>query len=868
MANPAADFPVTLHSPVDVSTFGADPLGNTTPDHADVHGKIEEELVALGTKLGIGNTSPAIGKVLAGYGSDETIWRLADAYNVKDYGAVGNGTTDDTVAIQAAITAAHSAGAGRVYFPLGTYKITDVLNCYGYLTLYGDSAADETGASTIKQVTTNKDALQFNSTTASISNVTIKNLRIEGPSSGTGTGIYAKNTGGGSGYLPFTYWTVENVFIANFDCGFRAESLIVSSLIDVNVTTCTVGFYLNGDAAGTGHSTVNTSVTFQNCYANGNTTYGYQITDSTYISFVSSAADNNGTGYYTQDSNNVAWIGSGCEYSNPTSASPGNAWEFNGCSQCALYSCFNYQNPHYAVWVTGASTSITIIGFQENSPQSATASLKVDSGSTVTCMDCLWETALSIAGTVTTLNDGSGNVFVNSIQLASGAGAGKVLQSDASGNATWTGNPQISQLNNTNNKPALFLETNSSAVNYLSLRPASTGQAVSLSADGTDTDVYLNLKTTGAGVVQLNGVQAVDVSSGQTLTNKGISGSANTLTNIPVSALNGGTSAGSTTFWRGDGTWAVPAGSFSNPMTTLGDIIVENSTPAAARLAGNTTSTKKYLSQTGTGSISALPSWAQIALGDLSGFGTGVATALAVNVGSAGAPVVLGGAGGTPSSLTLTNATGLPIAGTTGWGTGVAAALAIAIGSAGAPVVLNGAGGTPSSITLTNASGTAASLTAGKATVLATARNIAGQSFDGSAAISIASTNLSDTASIALLTNTVTLTNKRITERIGTETSSATSTPTSDSVDQWNITALAAADAVAAPTGTPTDGQDLIIRIKDNGTARALTWNAAYRASSDLALPSTTVISKTMYLGFKWNAADSKWDFLAFLGNF
>jgi hypothetical protein len=43
--------------------------------------------------------------------------------------------------------------------------------------------------------------------------------------------------------------------------------------------------------------------------------------------------------------------------------------------------------------------------------------------------------------------------------------------------------------------------------------------------------------------------------------------------------------------------------------------------------------------------------------------GTGVATALAVNVGSAGAPVLFDGAGGTPSSMTLTNATGLPIAG-------------------------------------------------------------------------------------------------------------------------------------------------------------------------------------------------------------
>jgi hypothetical protein len=59
---------------------------------------------------------------------------------------------------------------------------------------------------------------------------------------------------------------------------------------------------------------------------------------------------------------------------------------------------------------------------------------------------------------------------------------------------------------------------------------------------------------------------------------------------------------------------------------------------------------------------------------------------------------------GTPASATLTNATGLPIStGVSGLGTGVASALADNIGSAGAPVVFNGAGGTPSSLTLTNA---------------------------------------------------------------------------------------------------------------------------------------------------------------------
>lgn len=90
----------------------------------------------------------------------------------------------------------------------------------------------------------------------------------------------------------------------------------------------------------------------------------------------------------------------------------------------------------------------------------------------------------------------------------------------------------------------------------------------------------------------------------------------------------------------------------------------------------------------------------------VSGLGTSVATALAVNVGTAGAVVVNGGVLGTPSSGTLTNATGLPIStGVSGLGTNVATALGVNVGSSGAVVVNGGALGTPSSGTLTNATG-------------------------------------------------------------------------------------------------------------------------------------------------------------------
>ncbi len=58
-------------------------------------------------------------------------------YNVKDYDAVGDGVTDDKVAIQAALDAIPAAG-GWLYFPAGTYRITSQLTMYSTVNLIGD----------------------------------------------------------------------------------------------------------------------------------------------------------------------------------------------------------------------------------------------------------------------------------------------------------------------------------------------------------------------------------------------------------------------------------------------------------------------------------------------------------------------------------------------------------------------------------------------------------------------------------------------------------------------------------------------------------------------------------------------------------
>jgi hypothetical protein len=112
------------------------------------------------------------------------------------------------------------------------------------------------------------------------------------------------------------------------------------------------------------------------------------------------------------------------------------------------------------------------------------------------------------------------------------------------------------------------------------------------------------------------------------------------------------------------------------------------------------------------------------------------------------------------------------------------------------------------------------------------------------------------TDTFAGLTATQTFTNKRITERVTSITSSATPTVNTDNTDFVNITALAAAitSMTTNLSGTPTIGQALIYQILDNGSARAIAWGASFTAKGT-ALPTTTVASKLLTVAFLWNGS-------------
>jgi hypothetical protein len=115
------------------------------------------------------------------------------------------------------------------------------------------------------------------------------------------------------------------------------------------------------------------------------------------------------------------------------------------------------------------------------------------------------------------------------------------------------------------------------------------------------------------------------------------------------------------------------------------------------------------------------------------------------------------------------------------------------------------------------------------------------------------------TGDVATIDGTQTLTNKRITPRTGTTTSSATPTINTDNVDLYSLTAQAV-DITSFTTnlsGTPVNGQVLEIQITGTAT-RNITWGTSFE-SSTYTLPAATSSTNMLSVILQWNSATSKW---------
>lgn len=214
-------------------------------------------------------------KILAAWLNDVNAQTYKNVVNVKmaTYGALGDGTTSDQTAIQAAITAVTATG-GIVYFPRssGKYIITTALTVPANVWLVG---AGKT-ASVIKS--TNSAA--SNILAVSGDRAGVSNLGLEGVAGG-GDGIsIAANVG---------YFNAEHVRIVSAQRGVVfLNGNYLATLKQVEAVTCrSYGFYAVSAA------TVHNLLRFEECFANTCSDTGYFINNCTAFSMNDCASDTN-----------------------------------------------------------------------------------------------------------------------------------------------------------------------------------------------------------------------------------------------------------------------------------------------------------------------------------------------------------------------------------------------------------------------------------------------------------------------------------------------------------------------------------------------------------------------------------------------
>lgn len=270
------------------------------------------------------------------------------AYNVKDptYGAIGNGVADDTVAIQAAITAA--TNFGTVYFPPGTYKTTSVLTV-------SPNAVQLTfeGYGAIIKAAHNGNALTLSSTNEGFGGHILKGLTFQGPnvsyptaaqlagtSTGWGVGMQSVGADAVSGYNT----VLESVVIQGFFYGLYLQAAINTNLGGGSMIRYNqYGVYLDG---GQTNSNIFTGSQIREnriagVYSSGNNSLGANATANT---FVGCLLETNVP--YKSDT----WVATGGY--NPVFDSTGvGVAAFLQASYSTIFESCYFENHNYSIWL-------------------------------------------------------------------------------------------------------------------------------------------------------------------------------------------------------------------------------------------------------------------------------------------------------------------------------------------------------------------------------------------------------------------------------------------------------------------------------------------------------------------------------------
>lgn len=227
--------------------------------------------------------------------ANKNISAIDTIFNVKAYGATGDGITDDTEAIKTCITDAEASrksgdfmiGQGyALYFPAGTYKISENLTIsapigetgravHTGVTIYGDGAS----ASFI-----DGGALIIEGGSTHIHDISIKNVNSELNEAGIDfTGIGYNNL-------------VENVNVNNCNIGFRFNIVFTTVIARCEALVCPTGFEFTEYC---------TSLTLISCYGNSCADYSYKFDKGcTYSNLISCASDGGSYNYYFDNTEN------------------------------------------------------------------------------------------------------------------------------------------------------------------------------------------------------------------------------------------------------------------------------------------------------------------------------------------------------------------------------------------------------------------------------------------------------------------------------------------------------------------------------------------------------------------------------------
>lgn len=163
---------------------------------------------------------------------------MSTVFNVLNYGAKGDGVTDDTQAIQNAINAAAKAGGGEVYIPGGTYIVSGANSDGGCLTLKSNVTlnGERIGLATLKLADGSSQdiaGLVHTSATGDTVNATLSNLTLDGNKDntrGTVDGLVTGSATGGNAHTDNL--TIAGVELRNFSGdGFDAQALTSQSQV-------------------------------------------------------------------------------------------------------------------------------------------------------------------------------------------------------------------------------------------------------------------------------------------------------------------------------------------------------------------------------------------------------------------------------------------------------------------------------------------------------------------------------------------------------------------------------------------------------------------------------------------------------------